>query len=116
MQDRVVTQPQPTPSTPAAGPPLASQAPSRSSPGGDAPASEQSSGAELQGEGNYDAARRHRESVEEFVESGQVESAARNAAPRNEAEAEEMHAAEQAGQSHAKGEDPALQRARDRQG
>ena len=108
MQDRVVTQPQPTPSTP--------QTQSQTNPGGDAPASEQSSGAELQGEGNYDAARRHRESVEEFVESGQVESAARNAAPRNEAEAEEMQAAEQAGQSHAKGEDPALQRARDRQG
>ena len=56
------------------------------------------------------------ESVEEFVESGQVEAAARDAAPRDDAEAREMQAAEEAGKSHAKGEDPALKRARDRQG
>lgn len=106
-QDRVVTQPQPQ-SSPSNSP--------QSQPRSDVrPASEQSSGAPLQGEGNYDAARRHRESVEEFVESGQVEAAARDAAPHNEAEASELEAAEQAGKSHSKGEDPALQRARDRQ-
>ena len=35
----------------------------------------------LQGEGNYTAARRHRQSVKDFVESGDVERAAREAAP-----------------------------------
>ncbi len=97
-QHPVITQSQP------------SQPPSRS----ETPASEKTSGAELQGEGNYDAARRHRESVEEFVESGQVEGAARDAAPNDEAEAREMEAAEAVGKSHAKGEDPVIQRARER--
>lgn len=96
QQDRVVTQPQPSPSS-------------------EVPASQQSSGNALQGEGNHDAARRHRESVEGFVESGQVEAAARDAAPHDAAEARAMEAAEAEGKAHAKGEDPALQRARDRQ-
>lgn len=56
----------------------------------------------LQGEGNYDAARRHRESAEKFVKSGAVEPAAREAAPHNIDEAREMRDAEQAGKSHAK--------------
>ena len=57
---------------------------------------------DLQGEGNYDAARRHRESAEKFVKSGAVEHAAREAAPHNIDEAREMRDAEQAGKSHAK--------------
>lgn len=109
--DRVATQPQPSP-TPSSGQQSQSSSPTPAGPS----ASQASSGAELQGEGNYDAARRHRESVEEFVESGQVESAARAAAPHDAAEAGDMEAAEEEGKSHAKGEDPALQRARDRQG
>lgn len=56
----------------------------------------------LQGEGNYAAARRHRESVEKFVKSGAVEPPAREAAPHNIDEAREMRDAEQAGKSHAK--------------
>lgn len=56
----------------------------------------------LQGEGNYDAARRHRESAEKFVKSGGVEPAAREAAPRSIEEAREMRDAEQAGKSHAR--------------
>lgn len=75
------------------------------------PASQQSSGQELQGEGNYDASRRHRESVEEFVDSGKVNQAARDAAPKTQAEQDEMNEAERAGKSHSKGEDPALTRA-----
>lgn len=75
------------------------------------PASQQSSGQELQGEGNYDASRRHRESVEEFVDSGKVNEAAHDAAPKNQAEQDEMKEAERAGKSHSKGEDPALARA-----
>lgn len=56
----------------------------------------------LQGEGNYDAARRHRESAEKFAHSGKVEPAAREAAPRNPAEEREMREAEDTGKSHAK--------------
>lgn len=56
----------------------------------------------LQGEGNYSASRRHRESVETFVAAGKVEPAARDAAPATEAEAQELIAAEKAGRSHAK--------------
>jgi hypothetical protein len=56
----------------------------------------------LQGEGNYTAARRHRESVENFIESGQVEEAARDAAPQTTAEQREMQDAEEAGRERAK--------------
>ena len=74
------------------------------------PASQQSSGQALQGEGNHDAARRHRESVEDFVDSGKVDQAAHDAAPKNQAEQDQMNEAERVGQSHSKGEDPALVR------
>ncbi len=57
---------------------------------------------EMQGEGNYTAARKHRESVEGFVKSGRVEPAARDAAPNSPAEAGEMQAAEAEGRSHAR--------------
>ena len=56
----------------------------------------------LQGEGNYTAARRHRESVENFVDSGKVEEAARDAAPQDAGEQREMKQAEEAGRSRAK--------------
>ena len=56
----------------------------------------------LQGEGNYAAARRHRESVEQFIDAGKVQSAAQNAAPADAAEAEGLRAAEEEGKSHAK--------------
>ena len=56
----------------------------------------------LQGEGNYTAARRHRESVENFIESGQVDEAARDAAPQTTAEQREMQQAEEAGREKAK--------------
>jgi hypothetical protein len=61
---------------------------------------------EVQGEGNYDAARRHRKDVEEFVESGQVDEAAREAAPDSAGEAADMESAERKGKSHSKGEAP----------
>jgi hypothetical protein len=57
---------------------------------------------DLQGEGNYTAARRHRESVEDFVESGKVDQAAKDAAPDSTEEAEELREAEKEGKSHAK--------------
>jgi len=65
---------------------------------------------DIQGEGNYDATRRYDKAATDFVKSGKVEQAARDARPKNEAEAESMKKAEQEGKSHAKGEDPALRK------
>ncbi|MES2958375.1 MAG: hypothetical protein V4792_09315 [Pseudomonadota bacterium] len=65
----------------------------------------------LQGEGNYNAARRHRASVRKFIQSGQVEDAAREAEPKTPVEEEALFDAERAGKERSKGEDPALKRA-----
>ena len=62
------------------------------------------------GEGNYAASRDYNERTKRFVESGQVDEAARAAEPDSEAEALQMAAAEAEGKRHAKGEDPALAR------
>ena len=67
-----------------------------------APAAQPADDPALQGEGNYAAARRHRESVEQFIDAGKVQSAAENAAPTDAAEAEDLRAAEEEGKSHAK--------------
>ena len=64
----------------------------------------------VHGEGNYAATRDYNERTKRFVESGQVEDAARAAEPGSEAEALQMQAAEAEGKRHAKGEDPALSR------
>ena len=64
----------------------------------------------VQGEGDYEAARRHRKRVSEFIENNDVEKVAVRAAPESAAEAEELEDAEAQGKSHAKGEDPALER------
>jgi len=56
----------------------------------------------LQGEGDYEAARRHRESVEAFVAAGRVEPAARAAAPDSAQEAQDLQQAEAEGRAHAK--------------
>lgn len=58
--------------------------------------------AHIQGEGDYEAARRYRDDVEKFVATADLEAAARAAAPHDEHEAEEMAAAEAAGGSPAK--------------
>jgi hypothetical protein len=60
---------------------------------------------DIQGEGNYDATRRYDKSASDFAKSGKVDEAARAAQPKDAKEAEEMRRAEQAGRSHAKGED-----------
>lgn len=57
---------------------------------------------DLQGEGNYDAARRHRESAEGFVKKHDVEQAARDAQPQSAEEAQQLEDAESEGRSHAK--------------
>jgi hypothetical protein len=57
---------------------------------------------DMQGEGNRDAAREYNESQREFVESGEVERAARDAEPTSESERAEMEDAERKGRSHAR--------------
>jgi hypothetical protein len=60
---------------------------------------------DVQGEGDYEAARRYDKAAREFAESGKVEPAAHEAAPGSAAEADEMKRAEEVGKSHSKGED-----------
>ena len=64
-----------------------------------------------QGEGNREAAEQYNEKTREFVKSGRVEQSAQDAKRAVEGkEKAELDRAEQAGKSHAKGEDPALKR------
>ena len=56
----------------------------------------------MQGEGNYEAARRYDEAQQDFVESGKVDQAARAAAPRSKAEQADMLDAERKGKQRAK--------------
>jgi hypothetical protein len=60
----------------------------------------------VQGEGDYDAARRYDKSAQDFAQSGQVAKAARKAKPHDAKEAEELKRAEEIGKSRSKGEDP----------
>lgn len=53
--------------------------------------------AKLQGEGDYEAARRYDSGTRKFVQRADIEGAARAAAPRNKREAQEMAAAEAIG-------------------
>lgn len=62
------------------------------------------------GEGNYKASRKYNEATKQFVESGRVEQAARNAEPDSESDALQMANAEAQGRRRAKEEDPALRR------
>jgi len=57
----------------------------------------------VQGEGDYEAARRYREDVKEFLDKEDVDKAAHDAAPRSPDEQREMDEAERAGRSHSKG-------------
>jgi hypothetical protein len=56
----------------------------------------------MQGEGNYTAGRRYDEAQREFVQSGQVDDAARKSAPKDAQEAQELNQAEKAGRQKAK--------------
>lgn len=60
------------------------------------------SNAPLQGEGNYTAARRYDKAQQEFVESGQVDDAARRAEPRSAEERDELQKSEEEGRRHAR--------------
>jgi len=74
------------------------------------PRQEKATTSKVQGEGDYQAARRYRKRTADYVENNDVQKAARNAAPRSRAEAQQLAAAEAAGKKRAKGEDPALRR------
>ena len=65
---------------------------------------------DLQGEGNYDAAKEFDQAEEKFVKSGKVEQAARDAEPKNIQEQKELERAEEEGMKRAKDEDPQLKR------
>lgn len=60
----------------------------------------------VQGEGDYEAARRYDKAAHDFAESGKVEEAARQARPATPEEADELRRAEREAKSHSKGEDP----------
>lgn len=62
----------------------------------------------VHGEGNYQATRDYNDRTKQFIESGRVDQAARDAAPKSEDEARELAAAEAEGRRHAKEEDPEI--------
>jgi hypothetical protein len=57
---------------------------------------------DVQGEGDYEAARRYDKGVQDFVKSADIDKAAHDAAPRSPDEQREMTEAERAGRSHSK--------------
>jgi len=59
----------------------------------------------VQGEGDYESAKKFDDEESAFAKSGRVDQAARDAEPRSKAEAAEMSKAEEAGKSRSKGED-----------
>lgn len=60
------------------------------------------SGPGVQGEGNYEAARRYNSETRDFIEEGKVEPAADEAAPTDRNEAREMDDAEEKGRAPAR--------------
>jgi hypothetical protein len=66
-------------------------------------------GGKIQGEGDYEAARRYDDKTRQYVQSHDVEQAAREAAPESAGEQREMEQAEQQGKRRAKEEDPLLE-------
>ena len=60
----------------------------------------------VQGEGDYDAARRYRKEVGDFVAHADVDKIAHEAAPQSAAEARDLALAEDSGRSRSKGDDP----------
>ena len=56
----------------------------------------------VQGEGDYEAARRYRKRQKDFQENNDVEKAAVRAAPQSSEEAQSLEEAEDEGKSHAK--------------
>jgi hypothetical protein len=63
---------------------------------------------QIQGEGNYEAARRYDEKLRDHVQNHDIEREARDAEPASAGEEREMEQAEELGKSRAKEEDPLL--------
>ena len=63
----------------------------------------------VQGEGDYEAARRYDEKLRDHVKNHDVEQEARDAEPKSQGEEREMEQAEEAGKRRAKEEDPLLE-------
>jgi hypothetical protein len=61
----------------------------------------------VQGEGDYQASRRYREEVAEFVSKADVDALAREAAPTSAKEARDLALAEDQGRDRSKGDDAA---------
>ena len=59
----------------------------------------------VQGEGDYESAKKFDDGEAAFVKSGRVDQAARDAEPTSQAEADEMNKAEEVGKSRSRGED-----------
>ena len=57
----------------------------------------------IQGEGDYEAARRYDKQAHDFAKSGKVDKAAKEAKPDNAAQAKDLKRAEEAGKPRAKG-------------
>jgi hypothetical protein len=55
-----------------------------------------------QGEGDYEAARRYRKEVKDFVDKADIDKAAQEAAPKSPDEQREMDQAERIGKAHSK--------------
>jgi hypothetical protein len=65
---------------------------------------------QVEGEGSYSGTREYNERTKQFIDSGKVEQAARDAAPKSEEEKRAMQEAERIGKERAKGEDPELRK------
>ncbi|MGI0024355.1 MAG: hypothetical protein ACREA4_04320 [Nitrososphaera sp.] len=65
---------------------------------------------ELQGEGDWESARRYDEATKAFVESGKVKEHADTTTKISPEEKRELEEAEKAGKEHAKEEDPGVRR------
>jgi hypothetical protein len=63
---------------------------------------------QVQGEGNYEAARRYEDKLRDHVQHHDVEREARDAEPKSEGEEREMEQAEEIGKRRAKEEDSLL--------
>ena len=63
----------------------------------------------VQGEGDYEAARRYEEKMRDHVQHHDIEREARDAEPASQGEEREMERAEEIGKRRAKGEDALLE-------
>ena len=64
----------------------------------------------VQGEGDYESAKRYTDSVRSFVDSGKVTAAVEKAKPETPQVQQELENAEKIGVAHSKGEDPGVKR------